>query len=186
MAMRFVHCLLILGLTVSIASAQSLAELARKEKERRKSNDATTGVVEVYSDDDLDDDDENPDNVEPPAEAESADDTSLDDWLDDKQAARAAWRERRAGYQERFTEQKERLALLAQIKEECDRDAAPVPSTEFYIASGSYVTWGVGNVACEALPEMVSECERTMRTIEVECREDARRHFMPPAEAKLH
>jgi hypothetical protein len=182
--MRIVDCLLILGLTASIANAQSLAELARKEKERRESNDATTGVVEVYSDDDLDDDD--PDNAEPPAEAESEDDTSLDDWLDDKEAARADWRERLAGYQERYTEQKERLARLAQIKTECDRDAAPVPTTEFYVASGSYVTWGVGNVACEALPEMVSECERTMRAIEVECREDARRHFMPPAEAKLH
>ena len=168
---------------------QSLAELARKEKERRKSNDATTGVVEVYSDEDLDDvdrDSAEPRETAPPAGAEPDEDSGLDDWLEDKEAERADWRDRLVRYQERYTEQKERLAQLAPLKTECDRDAAPVPTTEVYVESGSYVTWGVGYLTCEALPGMVSEIERTMRAIEAECRADARRHFIPSAEAELH
>ena len=185
--MRIVGCLLILGLTTSLASAQSLAELARKEKERRKSDDATTGVVEVYSDEDLDDDDR--DSAEPPPGAEPEEDSGLDDWLEEKKAERADWGDRLVRYQERYTEQKERLALLALVRTECDRDAAPVPmlpTTDVYVESGSYVTWGVGHVTCEALPGMVAETKRTMRAIEVECRADARRHFIPPAEAELN
>lgn len=187
--MRIAGCLLILGLTASLASAQSLAELARKEKERRKSNDGTTGVVEVYSDEDLDGDDRDsaePPQTEPPPGAEPEEDSGLDDWLEKKEAERADWSDRLVRYQERYTEQKARLAQLAAIKTECDRDAAPVPTMEVYVESGSYVTWGFGHATCEALPGMVSEIERTMRAIEVECRADARRHFIPPAEAALH
>ena len=61
-----------------------------------------------------------------------------------------------------------------------------LPHTEFYVENGSSVTWGVGNVTCEALPEMVSEVEQTMRSIEDECRADARKHFIAPAEAVLY
>ena len=152
----------------------------------------TTGVAEVYTDEDLDDDDRDsaePPQTEPPPGEEPEEDSGLDDWLEEKEAERADWRDRLVRYQGRYTEQKERLALLALIRTECDRDAAPVPmlpTTEVYVESTSYVTWGVGHVTCEALPGMVSETKRTMRAIEVECRTDARRHFIPPAEAELH
>ena len=61
--MRIVGFLLVILITASFADAQSLAELARQEKERRKSNDATTGEVKIYSEEDLDDGD--PDSAEP-------------------------------------------------------------------------------------------------------------------------
>lgn len=189
--MRIVGFLLVVLIVASFAHAQSLAELARQEKERRKSNDATTGEVKIYSETDLDHDLEGAEPVESESSSsdEPEDDSGLDDWRDRKQADQSEWRERLARYQERYTEQKQRRAQLARIKTECDRGAMPLPinpTTEAFVENGSYVTWGVGNVTCKALPEMVSEVEQTLRSIEDECRADARKHFIPPAEAVLH
>ena len=191
--MSAVCCLLILGL----AGTQSLGELARKEKKRRRANDAVVGTVTVYTNADIGDDEDPKEEAddpgpaadiegEPGAETVEKDETDLEKWLDKKEAEKAAWRERLDGYQERYTEQKRRLAVLAEIKTQCDRNVVPVGTPDPFSAESIQPTWGVGRMTCESLPDWIAESEREMRAIEVECAEDARRHFIPRSQAKLY
>ena len=41
-------------------------------------------------------------------------------------------------------------------------------------------------LTCENLPGMIETTLSTIKSIEVECATDARQHFIPPLEAKLH
>ena len=62
--MYFIHCLSILGLSATLAAAQSLGELDKKEKERRASSDEAADDAKVYTNGDLDGGEE-PGNQEP-------------------------------------------------------------------------------------------------------------------------
>jgi hypothetical protein len=193
--MRLTMCLLILGFTAPFAAGQSLGELARKEKKRRKSSEEPAAAVKVYTNDDLAgaEEEDEPEEIDETPETETETETatadvdaSLDAWLAAKEAEKAAWRDRLADYQERFTAQKQRLAELRHVEQQCERDAMPAPIVDAYGSTTPDMTWGVGSTTCEALPGMIAETERTMLVIETECATEARRRFIPPGEAKLH
>jgi hypothetical protein len=177
------------ALILAFAGAQSLAELAKKEKERRKAADETE-AVEAYTDEDLPEDQDGgeaaPQKLEKPAlDREKKVDSGLEEWQGRKDSDKTAWRKRFAEYRARFAEQKERLATLRRSKEQCDSDQMPVGVVDAMSAENGDVSWGLGPEGCAALPGRIAETEKAMRALQTECASEARQRSIPPSEARL-
>ncbi len=155
-------CLLILALV----GTQSLGELAKKEKDRRKAGSERTEAAKVYTDEDLavpEEDESVPSESEGPSEVAAPESgSSLEEWRATKETEKAAWGERLAEYRARYAEKKERLALLLQVKEQCDNNEMPVGVLDPMSSRNGDVSWGVGPENCAKVPGMISETEKAM------------------------
>jgi hypothetical protein len=187
--MKHLYLLAWIVASASVVSAQSLAEIAKKEKQRREKLPAGR----VYSERDLG----ASGSAEPTADEEEGQDEStpkekLDDWMErqeDRDRKRdEKWKEIFASFKSRFA------TVLAQRDEYADLYFNGLPigadnkriSCQRILARWSVPGWTQHAIACESLEDKIREQEALLKEIEEECLEAARRLGVPPGKARLY
>lgn len=186
--MRFIPLVIILSFAATTGYAQSLAEIAKKEKKRRDSNGKS---VKVITEEELNDDAE--DSADGDEPVERADESAADRKAADTRSGASpkrhpeieslqeAWPSLFADYQRRFREKKAERAELLPIKKECESSVAPIAPAGYRLPP----SWGVGKEVCESLPGRFARIEADLKQIQAECFDEARKHYVSPSTAEL-
>jgi len=169
-------CLL---LCAGLASAQSLAELAKKEKERREkiaeseaakvitAEELTKTQGEESKKTDSETTDEVPQASSRGVIAESPKPSVTFD----------SWDDTFAQYREAYQEAKAHLKFAQDFQRHCEEGTPPPPMPR--VPGGYWV------VNCEGVPESIAEIRNLMTEIQEECLDQARRNGIPPGRARL-
>ncbi len=187
--MRLLYVLALVVVTASLASAQSLAEIAKKEKRRRDKIPAGR----VYGEHDL----RTSGTTDVPLEAEETQENEIprdkiDDWVH-RQEDRD--RKREEEWDRTFPAFKSRFASVLAVRDEyADLYFNGLPigadnkriSCARILARWSVPGWTQHAIACESLEEKIKAQEAILKEIEEECLEAARRLGIPPGKARLY
>ena len=194
--MRKLHLLALIVATASVASAQSLAisaqslaEIAKKEKQRRDKLPAgrvygekdlgTSAAADSSADEEKSQDDETPKE-------------KLDDWM---QRQEDRDRKREKEWEKIFATFKSRFASVLAVRDEyADLYFNGLPigadnkriSCARILARWSVPGWTRHAISCESLEDKIREQEAILKKIEEECLERARRLGIPPGKARLY
>jgi hypothetical protein len=170
--LSFVSCLLLL--LSNVAYSQTLGELARKEKERRKKNEKsekariitekelteTEGEINIVEELDPSLDDNEPLSATTPGSSS-------------KKSNNSQWVSIRARYADAYLKQKKHLAFLRRFESFC-KDGTPPPQMP-----------SLTLINCEILPQDIAATEEQMKQIQESLREVARKMGIPPGQARL-
>jgi hypothetical protein len=171
-------CLLV---AASLTSGQSLADLAKKEKERRK-NVEKDAPVRVITDEDLgtgtpESDGERAEVEAPtPTETESSVDASVPSSRDRMTAD--PWNEIFAGFREAYFEARQALETARGFQSHCENGTEPPPLPP--------VEGGFWMLNCDGIPADIERIMKEMNEIQEECFDQARRMGVPPGRARLN
>ena len=182
---RLGYAVICLVLSVGVTGAQSLGDVAKKEKERRKATekdkpvrviteqDLGTGSPEM---DDTEDAEVEPSRAGPstPAPAEPASNsTGSRDRL-----AEDPWNDVFAGFREAYFEARQHLDLARQFQSHCENRTKPPPLPP--------IPGGFWLLNCEGLPDAIEQIRSEMNAIQNDCFDRARRMGVPPGRARLN
>lgn len=169
-------------------SAQSLAEIAKQEKQRRER--IPTG--RVYSEEDLRVSGTAHSNTEEEDQNQPTPNEKLDDWMK-RQEGRD--RKREEAWEKIFASFKLRFGSVLALRDEyADLYFNGIPigadnkriSCRRILARWSVPGWTQHAMTCESLEDKIREQEALLKEIEDECLEAARRLGIPPGEARLY
>jgi len=187
--MRQLYVLALIVTTASVASAQSLAEIAKKEKHRREK--LTAG--RVYGENDLGTSGATDLPVEPEGtQNEETQKGKRDDWV---QRQEDRDRKRDAQWEKTFPTFKSRFASVLAVRDEyADLYFNGLPigadnkriSCARILARWSVPGWTQHAITCESLEDKIRAQETILKEIEEECLEAARRLGIPPGRARLY
>jgi hypothetical protein len=183
------YVLALIVATTSVGSAQSLAEIAKKEKERRQNLPAgrvygesdlgTSGAADVSAEETKSPDDETPKE-------------KLGDWRQRQQKRNRArdeeWEKIFPTFQSRFA------SVLALRDEYADLyfNGLPIGADNKRISCARILSrwsvpgWTQHAITCESLEDKIRAQEALLKEIEDECLESARRLGIPPGRARLY
>lgn len=187
--MRLLYVLALVVATASVASAQSLAEIAKKEKQRRQKLPAG----QVYGENDLG----TSGTTDVPVEAEETQEDEIpkdkpDDWV---QRQEDRDRRREEEWKTTFPAFKSRFASVLAVRDEyADLYFNGLPigadnkriSCARILARWSVPGWTQHAITCESLEDKIRTQEAILKEIEEECLEAARRLGIPPGRARLY
>ena len=168
-------------IAVSLASGQSLGDLAKKERERRKSAERNE-PVRVITDEDLStstpESEGGPAEVEAstPTETESSGNASVPPSRD--RMAGDPWNEIFAGFREAYFEAGQILEFARGFQSHCENGTEPPPLPP--------VEGGFLMLNCEGIPADIERIRKEMNEIQEECFDQARRMGVPPGRARLN
>jgi len=187
--MKHLYILALIVATASGASAQSLAEIAKKEKQRREKlppgrvygeNDlGTSGTAEMPADETTSQDDETPKG-------------RLVDW---RQRQEERDRKRNEEWEKVFPTFQSRFASVLAVREEYADlyfNGLPIGADNKRISCARILSrwsvpgWTQHAITCESLEDKIREQEALLKEIEDECLESARRLGIPPGRARLY
>lgn len=173
-----VICLFLAG---GLVSAQSLGEIAKKEKERRK-NTAKDKPVRVITDQDVrtasdEESDESTEEETSPTPVTSSS-TESPALSSREEMAADPWNEVFSGFREAYFEAREALEFLRGFRNHCENGTEPPPLPP--------ILGGYWMLNCEGIPDDIERVENEMKEIQEAAFDRARRMGVPPGRARLN
>jgi hypothetical protein len=164
-------------LFISFAGAQTLTELAKKEKDRRAKNDKGE-ATKVITEEDLEKV-HRPPNAGESSVAPKENSTSMNLASKLPKAGKSvdAWPEIFRQYAEIYWELKQYLGIAIDFKSHCEKGTPPPALPP--------VPGGYWILNCEEISESVKEIKMAMEMVEDECLDHARRLGVPYGRARL-
>lgn len=179
---RILFAVVSLVLCAGLANAQSLVDLAKKEKERRKEIAKQGQKAKEFSgqgESDGSSSDDSDESASVSVSSRKSKDGDNDDW---------DYYHRR--YQRRYDSKKNSLASLQRNLKECKENkresqdrlkAAAIRNGKSYLTDKNYKS----NYSCDYYDGQIKSVESAMNQIEVDCAADARKRRILPGRARL-
>ena len=167
---------------VGLVGAQSLGEIAKKERERREAQNREP--VRVITDQDVrtgpeESDDALPGETLTPSVEDSSDASAEAPVMSSRERLAAdPWNEVFVGFREAYNEARQRLEVARGFQRHCEDGTEPPPLPA--------VPGGYWMMNCEGLSADIEQIQAEMNAIQEDCFDRARRMGVPPGRARLN